>query len=129
MWLRAFGVWLLLMVAEVVHGVLRLLFLVPVVGDFRARQIGVLSGSLIVLAIACLRIAWMDAGASNRRLGAIGLAWVSLTLVFEFGLGRFVFGYSWDRILSDYNLARGGLLPLGLLVMMAAPLLAARLRG
>jgi len=35
---RAFVVWLVMMGAEVVHGVLRAILLVPLVGDFRARQ-------------------------------------------------------------------------------------------
>jgi len=51
-----------------------------------------------------------------------------LTLVLEIGLGRLVFGFPWERILSDYDLPRGGLMPLGLLVMALAPLLVARRR-
>jgi hypothetical protein len=35
---------------------------------------------------------------------------------------------SWSRIASDYNLLRGGLLPIGLLVLTAAPLIAAKIR-
>jgi hypothetical protein len=52
-----------------------------------------------------------------------------LTVAFEIALGRFVLDVPWERILSDYNLCRGGLLPLGLLFMAAAPLIAGRLRG
>jgi len=51
-----------------------------------------------------------------------------LTLTFEIVGGRLV-GLSWDRILSDYNIRRGGLLPLGLLAVTLAPLLAAWARG
>ena len=42
--------------------------------------------------------------------------------------GRYVIHTSWSRIASDYNLIRGGLMPIGLLVLTAAPLVAARLR-
>jgi len=35
----------------------------------------------------------------------------------------------WSRIASDYDVLRGGLLPIGLLVLTAAPLIAAKLRG
>ena len=45
-WLRAFLVWLLIIAIESVHGTLRVLFLQPLVGDFRARQIAVFTGSL-----------------------------------------------------------------------------------
>jgi hypothetical protein len=53
--------------------------------------------------------------------------WVVLTVGFEITLGR-ALGYSWERIASDYNITEGGLLPLGLVIMTLAPLIAARLR-
>jgi hypothetical protein len=49
---RVFLVWLIFMAAEFIHGTLRVLFLAPQVGDFRARQIGAVIGSAIVLAVA-----------------------------------------------------------------------------
>jgi hypothetical protein len=126
-WERAALVWMLMMVAETVHGIARELFIAPVIGDLRARQIGVLVASLIVLAIAWASALWM--GASTRRVQIIvGIFWVALTIVFEFSLGRAI-GASWDRILSDYNPLRGGWMLLGLLVALTAPMLAASLRA
>jgi hypothetical protein len=43
--------------------------------------------------------------------------------VFEIVLGRAVLDLTWDRLLSDYDVARGGLMPFGLLLMLFAPLL------
>jgi hypothetical protein len=124
--LRALVAWVLIMAAETVHGVLRQLWLVPVVGDLRARQIGVAIGSAIILAIAV---------ALTRRLGArtlraqlvVGLLWVTLTIAFEAGLGALL-GLTRERMLADYNLAEGGFMAFGLLIMLFAPALAARLR-
>ncbi|HZF13428.1 MAG TPA: hypothetical protein VFE33_31940 [Thermoanaerobaculia bacterium] len=127
LWLRALAIWLLLMTAEVIHGTLRTLFLAPRVGDFLARQIAVGTGSLIILGIVALTRRWLRAESARSQLG-VGLLWVVLTLVLEIGLGRLVFGFPWERILSDYDLPRGGLMPLGLLVMALAPLLVARRR-
>jgi len=73
-------------------------------------------------------VRWMRATRS-RELAAVGLIWTVLTVAFEIALGRFVLDVPWERILSDYNLCRGGLLPLVLLFMAAAPLIAGRLRG
>ena len=87
MWRRALAVWLLIIGAETVHGVLRTLLLVPLVGDFRARQVGVLSGSLLILAIAYLCIGRIRARRTTD-LVMIGAAWVVLTLAFEIGVGR-----------------------------------------
>ena len=53
---RAMLVWLILIAVEFVRGILRALFLVPVVGDFRARQIGVSTGSILILAVAYLLV-------------------------------------------------------------------------
>ena len=126
--LRAFIVWLILICAESVHGTLRELFLAPLVGELRARQVAVLTGSLLILAVAYLFARWIRAG-TTRRLVFAGLLWLSLTLLFEFALGLLVLGYSWERLASDYDLSRGGLMPFGLVILALAPLIAARLRG
>jgi hypothetical protein len=54
--IRALLVWLVLIAAEFVHGTLRTIFLVPVVGDFRSRQIGVFTGSALILTVAYLMV-------------------------------------------------------------------------
>ncbi|MCU0246483.1 MAG: hypothetical protein MUC42_07905 [Bryobacter sp.] len=63
----------------------------------------------------------------NAALLGIGALWVGLTLAFEIGLG-FALGRPREEIFWDFNLAKGGLLPFGLLVMLLAPWIAARLR-
>jgi hypothetical protein len=125
---RAVLVWVLLIAAEVVHGIARGVWLVPVVGDFRARQIGVFSGSLLILVIVSVTIRWMQVP-TKPLLVSIGFLWVVLTVGFELGFGRLVLDSSWDRLASDYDLRDGGLLPIGLLVMAASPWLATRIRG
>ena len=99
----------------------------PLVGDFPARQIGVPTGSVLILGVACVFIRWVGAG-TTPRLVAVGLLWVALTVLFEIGLGRLVLDLPWDRLAEDYDLTRGGFMGLGLLFMAAAPWLAARLR-
>lgn len=116
------------MLAETVHGIARTLLLEPLVGDLRARQIAVFTGSLIIMAIAVMTIRWIGERQPSR-LFALGVMWVALTVAFEIGLGRFVFGYPWPRLASDYDLTAGGLLPLGLLVMALSPWIADRVRG
>jgi hypothetical protein len=126
--IRAFTVWCVLMLTESANGILRAILLVPQVGDFRARQIGVFTGSLLILAIAYLFVDWIQAR-SARRLVLVGLFWLVLTLLFEIGLGRFVAGRSWPDVVSDFDLAHGGLLPIGLAVLTFSPLLASRFRN
>ena len=106
--LRGIAVWVVIILAETVHGVARTLFLEPRVGDFRARQIGVFTASLIILAIALGFARWLRPCSARHLLG-VGPLWLFLTLAFEVLLGRFVMGYSWARLTSDYNLRQGGL--------------------
>jgi len=120
---RTVAVWLLMMLIESVHGVLRAMLLVPRVGDLPARQIGVFTGSLLILAVTYLSLGWLRLDWPRLRFVA-GIVWVLLTLAFEVVFGRFVLGYPWSRLAADYNLARGGLMGLGLLVMLFAPSIA-----
>ena len=126
-WRRAVLAWMLIMLAETLSGTARNLFIAPVIGDLRARQLGVPVGCLLIFVIAWLTARWLDARTRRAQLAA-GVLWVALTLMFEFLLGR-ALGMSWDRILSDYNPARGGLMLLGLAFMLFAPLIAARMRN
>jgi hypothetical protein len=126
--LRGLAVWLLIMLTESVHGTLRQIFLAPLVGDFTARRISFLTGMLLIFLITYLFIRWLRAD-SVKSLFALGVMWMILTAGFEFGLGRFVLAYSWERLLEDYDLSRGGLMGFGLLFMTFAPYLAAKLRG
>jgi hypothetical protein len=123
---RAFVVWLLMMAIETIHGVLRNRFLVPVIGDVGSSQIGVLLGSALILGIAILLIGWIHP-TSERSLLVIGALWLTLTLAFEFGLGR-ALGRPWHAMLADYDLSRGGLLSIGMVVLALSPWIAAEVR-
>ena len=125
---RAFAVWLVLIVAEILHGILRGIFLVPHVGEFRSNQIGVFTGSIIILVIALAFVRWIGASRTSDLL-LVGLLWLVLTLAFEVAFGRFVVGASWERLAADYNVPEGGLLPFGMLVLLLSPLIAGKVRG
>jgi hypothetical protein len=125
--LRGLAVWVIIVLAEVAQGVGRGIWLAPSVGDFRARQIAVFTGSAMIIVIAVGFGRWIGARGPAQLLG-VGCLWLGLMLAFETGLGRFVMGYSWGRIGSDFNLLEGGLLPVGLLVLALAPLIAAKVR-
>jgi hypothetical protein len=126
-WYRAVAIWFLIALAESVHGTIRRLFIAPVMGDLSARQIGVLTGSTIIFLISWLSIRWIGARKFTYQL-EVGALWVVLTVLFEVGLGL-ALGYPQARILSDYNVAQGGLMGFGLLFMLFVPSLAAKVRG
>jgi hypothetical protein len=126
MWMRATLVWMLIMLAETGHGVVREIFIAPVIGGLRARQLGVLVGCVIIFVIAWLLARWMKAGGTRDQF-RVGAYWVVLTVIFEFALGRAT-GASWSRLLSDYNPAHGGFMLVGLAFMFLAPWLTKKFR-
>ena len=128
MLLKAIAIWLLIFAIEAVHGVLRTLYLVPILGDLPARQVGVAIGSLLILLIAWLTVRWIGVH-SVHQWRTVGALWVTLMIVAEVVLGRFAFRYPWSRIAEDFNPTRGGLLGFGMLVLYFAPGWMARLRA
>jgi hypothetical protein len=126
--LKALMVWLLIAVAEVLHGIVRVRLLNRRVGDHRARQIGVFTGSVIILMISWFAVPWLRASTTGQLLG-IGFFWLALMLALEVGFGRLVFRASWQRIAADFDFRKGGLLAVGMLVLLIAPVLVAKLRG
>ncbi len=128
MLLKAIAIWLLIAVAEVGHGIVRVSVLNRRLGDRRARQIGVFSGSAIILAIAWLAAPWLGANTTPQCL-AVGALWFVLMLAFDVAFGRWVFRASWRRIASEFDFRQGGLLAIGMVIVLLAPWLAAKLRG
>ena len=126
--IKALLIWMLIAVAEVLHGVLRVYLLNRRVGDRRARQIGVFTGSAIILIISWLAVPWLGAS-TNGQLFGIGFLWLALMLAFEIAFGRLVFSASWQRLASDFDFRKGGLLSIGMLILFAAPFLTAKLHG
>lgn len=127
-WTRAVLAWLLLIAVESVHGVLRQALLAPALGDLPARRWSLLTGAALILGVARLTTRFVGLTARRALLG-VGALWVALTAAFEVALGRLALGYPWSRVLEDYDLSRGGLMGLGLLWLLLAPTLAARLAG
>lgn len=125
---RALLVWMVIAMAEVIHGILRMRLLNRRVGDHRARQIAVGTGSLLILAITWLTLPWIAPMTTQDAL-VIGALWVTSMLIFEILLGRLVFHVTWAKIGADFDLRRGGLLGIGLLILFLAPLLMGRGHG
>ena len=125
--MRALALLALIIVAEIANGTVRTLVLAPLVGDFTARQIGTVSGCVLIGLIAGFGSPWLNA-VSRRAQWAVGLLWLTLMMGFEVAFGRWVAGASWQQLAADYNLAQGGLLGLGMLWLLCAPRLAAVVR-
>lgn len=125
---RGLVVWLIIICAESLHGTIRELFLKPLIGDLRARQVGFFTALAIILAITFIFIRWVQAS-NNKQLLAVGITWAALTFVFEALIVRPALDVSWERFLADYNIVEGGVMAIGLIILALAPFIAAYTRG
>lgn len=122
---RALLVWLVIAAAEVAQGILRVRFLNRHLGDHRARQFGVVTGSALILLLAWLTRDWIGARTRSEQW-LVGGVWLALMLTFDLTFGRLVFHFPWARIAADFDVRKGNLLALGMLVVLLAPWLVAR---
>ncbi|MCA3560702.1 MAG: hypothetical protein IOC82_06690 [Aestuariivirga sp.] len=123
---RGLLIWLFIMLAETIHGVLRGFLLEPRVGSHMAERVGWPVAAVLVLAIATLAIRWTGL-ASRRQLLQLGAVWAVLTLLFELAIGA-LRGLGGAALAGALNPFTGSVLWSATL-MLAAPFIAARLRG
>lgn len=98
--------WLVLLVVAVTNGFVREATYGRVLPDLRAHQLSTLVGMLLS-GIAVWTFAYFFPIESERTAILVGVIWLGLTVVFEFGFGRYVAGHSWTTLLADYNLFAG----------------------
>lgn len=123
MLVRAFAVWLLLLLIAIINGAFRETMLTPRYGTSIAHPVSTLSLSVLILSAAWLTAPFVKYD-SLSAAWAVGALWLCLTLAFEFLGGRFLFGKTWDVLLADYDIMNGRIWPLVLVVTLLAPVLA-----
>lgn len=126
--LKASGVWLIIMIAALSNGLVRDTLLVPLLGQQLALPVSGISLSVLVFLVTCLCVPYFDRNTASTFL-YIGIQWVLMTLVFEFGFGHYVLGKSWHVLLQVFNVSRGDLFVLVLLTSLVSPYAAATVRG
>lgn len=128
MWWKAFLFWFLLMVLAIANGTLRIKLIIPHTGLTMGLAISTVMLCALILLATWIGIRWLGPGTAQQAWG-IGLLWLAMTLVFEFGAGHFLFKKPWDELLFDYNIAQGRIWVLVPMVTVLAPWLMAKTRG
>ena len=125
---RAVAVWFGILVLANINGAARQVWLIPWIGETAGRVASTLALCGIVVLLTWRTIRWIGPATAGRAV-RIGVVWLGLTLAFEFLVGHYVFGQPWSTLLEDYDITRGRVWPLALLVVLFAPVLAAHLKG
>lgn len=124
--LRAFTLWLVILMLAVANGALREAVLIPKLGSAPGLVLSGVLLSALVLLVAYLGLPWLRA--QGTALIAIGLGWLAATLIFEFSFGLLQ-GKSLDEILAAYTFKGGNIWSAVLVIVAAAPWVAGKLRG
>lgn len=126
--LKVTGIWLVMVVAAILNGLLRDALLTPLMGRALSLPLSGIMLSGLVLVVAYALIPFIGVMRTGGYL-MTGLFWVALTLTFEYVFGHYVAGKSWHEINEIFNLANGDLFILVIIVTVLSPWLAARFRG
>lgn len=124
--IRALFIWLSFVVLAVLNGALREKVLVPQLGDSTGHVWSTIILCVLILGVTWVALPWLRP-ASLGDAWLIGALWLTLTLAFEFLAGHYLFHTPWEKLLAAYNVARGEIWILVLLVTFLAPALAFRL--
>jgi len=120
MTIRYLAFWFVLAVIAVANGSLRQFVYGRYFSELAAHQISTVTGILLTGAAGwVMNILWPIE--SVRQALTIGIAWLAMTIAFEFGFGHYVAGHSWSRLFADYDLFAGRLWLLFLVWIAAMP--------
>jgi hypothetical protein len=112
--------------SETLNGIARTVYLNKRVGIRKAKRISMVSALILCLLICYWYIPMLNIR-TDKGLLLLGISLSSFMVMFDIVLGRFVVKAKWKTIMEDFNLAKGNLLALGIIVMALCPLLASRI--
>lgn len=126
--LKAFGIWLLILVCAVLNGTLREAVLLPAFDKSVAFAISGVLLSICIVAVSLVLVPRIGRLGTSQAM-YLGVFWLLLTLGFEFGFGRVIQQRSWSELFQAYTFDDGNIWPLVLVVTLFSPLIAVRLRA
>lgn len=127
-WIKIFCLCLLLASVETLHGIARTIFVVPKIGNKRAKQYSVISGTLLAFAVCYIMVPWLDINVEYQLL-LVGIVLAVFMASFDIILARFVVKLKWKIIINDFNPVKGNYLIFGLIVLIIIPYVVMKLKS
>jgi hypothetical protein len=124
--MHVIGLFILVAASEMLNGIARTIFLNKRVGVMNAKRISLLPALALCMLICYYYVPFLRI----RTDGGLLLLGISLSLfmgLFDIMVGRFIVKARWETIVDDFNIRKGNLLGLGMLVIAGCPLLASRI--
>jgi len=126
--LKASVVWFVIALLAIANGIFRETVLVSLLGQNIALPVSGILLSFIVFIITYLFFPFFGKNKTMTYF-LVGLQWVLMTLLFEFLFGHYVVGRSWSDILKVFDIMKGNLFIIVLIVILFSPLLIAKIKS
>ncbi len=112
---------------ETLQGIFRNAIIAPRIGTKQAKQLTLVSGTLLMVIICYV---WIPGLGLERTvpLLLVGLLLASFMAVFDMVLGRYLIKMKWRVVLKDFDPRQGNYLLVGLSVLVFIPLMVMRLQ-
>jgi len=121
--IRSLILWIVFVPVAILNGIIREATYKQVVGDFYSHQLSTISAIIAFLVVAYFLLGKSVLRASTQELLASGMLLVILTVAFEFLFGHYVDHASWEQLLTDYNIFKGHIWGVFLVVELLTPLI------
>jgi hypothetical protein len=120
---RPLLVWFLFMPIAILNGIIREGTYKHYVGDLVAHQISTVFALLAFITLSYFMFREKFINYDTKTLLLVGIFWVILTVGFEFGFGHYVDKAPWEKLFADYNILKGRVWGLFLLIILLTPIL------
>jgi hypothetical protein len=126
MLVKSILIWLSMLPLAILNGGLRDKIIAPLIGMEYARPISAFTLCLLIFVVSLLFIPKLGKG-SRKDYIFVGLLWISLTIIFETGMGLSL-GNRLEEIIAAYNITTGDLWLLVVIFIGIVPYLSAKIR-
>jgi hypothetical protein len=128
MYLKYFIAWFPLVVLGLLNATIRQVAYARYVSEGQAHQISTLTICILVGVYAWALGGFWKLQSPGQAIG-VGLMWMVLTVLFEFGFGHYVVGDFWGKLLHAYNILEGRVWGLFIVWVAIAPYVFYRVRS
>ena len=105
LFVKALGMWVVMLLAALTNGAIRETLIVPRLGKQVGHVVGVVVLSGMVFCLAALFVKALGPLPSSTLLH-VGIFWLALSLLFEFGFFHYIMHEPWRKLLADDNVCR-----------------------
>ena len=117
---RIIGLCIVLATVEMLHGIVRVRYVVSRLGKARAQRVSIVTGSLLAVGVCWLLVPPL--GIHDRvQLLAVGLILALFMASFDVAVARLLMHRPWSSIPQEFDPRRGNYLVYGLIILTLAP--------